>query len=71
MSHGSDNRKSGGRGSDSGKSVVHANPFQIGVGHAIAHHGELLQGVFEGHDGRLHRGLLTLPYPLRTATATF
>jgi uncharacterized protein involved in propanediol utilization len=42
----------------------------VGVGHAIAHHGELLQGVFEGQDGRLHRGLLTLPLPSQRSHAT-
>ena len=35
----------------------------MGEGWAIAHHGELLQGVFESRDGRLHRGLVTLPMP--------
>jgi uncharacterized protein involved in propanediol utilization len=35
-----------------------------GIGRAFGHHGELLQGVFE-RDGRLCRGLVTLP------TATF
>ncbi|ODT07333.1 MAG: kinase [Mesorhizobium sp. SCN 65-20] len=30
-------------------------------GDAIAHHGELLQGVFEDDHGGLHRGLVTLP----------
>ena len=38
---------------------------------AIAHHGELVQGVFVGDDGRLHRGLVTLPYPRLPSTATF
>lgn len=37
----------------------------------MAHHGELLQGVFEGADGRLHRGLVTLPLPSLQARATF
>ncbi|UGY16852.1 kinase [Bradyrhizobium septentrionale] len=44
---------------------------QVGVGRAIGHHGELLQGVFEGEDGRLHRGLITLPFPARHSVATF
>ncbi|WP_284310891.1 kinase [Labrys miyagiensis] len=43
----------------------------VGYAKAIAHHGELLQGVFEGQDGRLHRGLLTLPMSLRHSQATF
>jgi uncharacterized protein involved in propanediol utilization len=34
---------------------------RIGVGHAPAHHGEILQGVFRDRSGRLHRGLVTLP----------
>lgn len=42
-----------------------------GVGTAIAHHGELLQGVFEDENGRLHRGLVTLPLPGMISQATF
>lgn len=42
-----------------------------GVGTAIAHHGELLQGVFEVENGRRHRGLVTLPLPGMTSQATF
>ncbi|WAX94910.1 kinase [Aminobacter sp. NyZ550] len=38
-------------------------------GHAIAHHGELLQGVFEDDHGRLHRGLVTLPIDSLRSTA--
>jgi uncharacterized protein involved in propanediol utilization len=45
--------------------------LQTGVGRAIAHHGELLQGVFESEDGRLHRGLITLPFAGQQAVATF
>jgi uncharacterized protein involved in propanediol utilization len=44
---------------------------QAGSGWAIAHHGELLQGAFESLDGRLHRGLVTLPMPILQAHATF
>lgn len=43
----------------------------IGVGQAQAHHGELLQGVFEDPDGRLQRALVTLPFPNRTSKARF
>jgi uncharacterized protein involved in propanediol utilization len=43
----------------------------VGVGDASAHHGELLQGVFEDHDGRVHRALVTLPYPERGSQAQF
>lgn len=37
--------------------------------HAIAHHGELLQGVFEDDRGCLHRGLVTLPLDRLRSTA--
>lgn len=47
------------------------SPLAVGTGTAMAHHGELLQGVFEGADGRLHRGLVTLPLPSLRARATF
>ncbi|MFC3965637.1 GHMP family kinase ATP-binding protein [Nocardia jiangsuensis] len=37
-------------------------PFgRTGTGAATGHHGELLQGMFPGADGRHHRGLVTLP----------
>lgn len=49
----------------------HSRALQDGIGHAIGHHGELLQGTFEGHDGRLTRGLITLPLPTLRASATF
>src|SRR3546814_10991721 len=45
--------------------------LQVGVGRAMAHHGELLQGVFEGDDGRLHRGLITLSLAAQQSTVTF
>lgn len=44
---------------------------RFGYGSAFAHHGEILQGVFEGSDGRLHRGLVSLPCRLYGSTATF
>lgn len=44
---------------------------RIGVGAASGHHGELLQGVFVDRDGRLHRGLVTLPLTKLVSTATF
>lgn len=47
------------------------SPPRTGVGTAIGHHGELLQGVFEGPVGRLHRGLVTLPLASLRAKATF
>ncbi|MDP2122211.1 MAG: kinase [Hoeflea sp.] len=37
----------------------------------MAHHGELLQGVFEGEDGRLHRGLISLPLAVQQSMVTF
>jgi uncharacterized protein involved in propanediol utilization len=43
----------------------------VGVGYAPAHHGELLQGVFEDGDGRLRRALVTLPLPGRGSRAVF
>ncbi|HEY7494155.1 MAG TPA: kinase, partial [Candidatus Tectomicrobia bacterium] len=44
-----------------------------GVGHgtAMAHHGEIMQGVYVRPDGRRCRVLVTLPYPQRGAQATF
>jgi uncharacterized protein involved in propanediol utilization len=45
-------------------------PTGVGVGYAPAHHGELLQGVFDD-GGRLRRGLVTLPLPQRGTRATF
>lgn len=48
-----------------------ARSSRRGVGTAIAHHGELLQGVFEDDHGRLHRGLVTLPLPRRISRASF
>jgi len=45
--------------------------LQIGVGRELAHHGELLQGVFEGEDGRLHRGLVSLPLATQQSMVTF
>ncbi|ANN62047.1 kinase (plasmid) [Mesorhizobium loti NZP2037] len=38
-----------------------ALPSPVGTAIAIAHHGELIQGVFKDDDGSLHRGLVTLP----------
>ncbi|RUW21603.1 MULTISPECIES: GHMP kinase [unclassified Mesorhizobium] len=32
-----------------------------GCGEAIGHHGELVQGIFEDQNARLHRGLISLP----------
>jgi uncharacterized protein involved in propanediol utilization len=43
----------------------------MGVGHAPAHHGELLQGVFLDDTGRRCRALVTLPLPDRGSRAVF
>lgn len=54
------------------KSARHGEPSQkIGIGTAIGHYGELLQGVFEDRSGQLHRGLVTLPLAKLTSKATF
>lgn len=44
---------------------------RVGVGRAPAHHGELLQGMFDDTEGRLRRGLVTLPCPPRGSRAEF
>lgn len=55
-----------------GRSAAARKPaFSSGRAHAIAHHGELLQGVFEDDVGRLHRGLMTLPLNRVRSVATF
>lgn len=43
----------------------------IGRGTAPAHHGEVLQGVFHTEDGRLLRGVVSLPYPQIASQALF
>lgn len=43
----------------------------VGVGFAPAHHGELLQGMFDDGGGRPRRALVTLPVPQRGTRATF
>lgn len=45
--------------------------MMIGQASAIAHHGELLQGVFRIGGGGLRRGLITLPYSDLKSRATF
>ncbi len=47
------------------------NRGEYGVGFASAHHGELLQGIFTDGEGRLRRGLVTLPQTDRGSRATF
>jgi uncharacterized protein involved in propanediol utilization len=43
----------------------------VGIGHAPAHHGELLQGMFHDGTGALRRALVTLPCPDRQSRAVF
>jgi uncharacterized protein involved in propanediol utilization len=42
-----------------------------GSAYACAHHGELIQGAFEWHDGSLRRALVSLPLRSKHAFATF
>lgn len=44
---------------------------RTGFGHAPAHHGEILQGVFEDAGGTLRRGLVTMPMPGHGSHARF
>ncbi|MGH9938123.1 MAG: kinase [Blastocatellia bacterium] len=44
---------------------------KIGYGSAIAHHGELFQGVLESSAGRLQRGLVSLPCHIFKSEAEF
>jgi uncharacterized protein involved in propanediol utilization len=46
-------------------------PHLIGCGRSIAHHGEILQGVFAGPGGRFQRGLVTLPCAVLRSSARF
>jgi uncharacterized protein involved in propanediol utilization len=45
--------------------------FGVGVGYAVAHHGEILQGMFEDGAGKPRRALVTLPYPGMGSRAVF
>ncbi len=58
---------------DSRPSFDHAlyRPLRVGIGRSNAHHGELLQGVFPDEIGRLHRGLVTLPFQRIESAVTF
>jgi uncharacterized protein involved in propanediol utilization len=44
---------------------------KTGYGTALAHHGEIFQGVAECKSGRLHRGLVSLPCAIFKTDATF
>lgn len=54
-----------------GSAAFQKVPLRVGSGQAVAHHGELLQGVFEGEDGHLHRGLVSLPLVSCQSLVTF
>lgn len=43
----------------------------VGHGSATGHHGEIFQGIVEGRDGHLHRGLVSLPCSLFRSEARF
>ncbi|HJQ03008.1 MAG TPA: hypothetical protein VJ851_15540 [Jatrophihabitans sp.] len=43
----------------------------VGIGFALAHHGELLQGMFLDEFGTPHRALVTLPQPALGTRAVF
>jgi uncharacterized protein involved in propanediol utilization len=43
----------------------------VGIGYASAHHGELLQGMFDDGTGRIRRALVTLPLPGLGSRAVF
>ncbi len=45
--------------------------MEVGIGYAEAHHGELLQGMFEDGAGQPRRALVTLPHPGRGSQAVF
>ena len=45
--------------------------LRAGIGYATAHHGELLQGVFDDGTGRPRRALVTMPLPGRGSRVVF
>lgn len=57
--------------SRTGPTVLVAPGGEVGIGHAPAHHGELLQGVFPDRTGRNRRALVTLPQPGLGSRAVF
>jgi uncharacterized protein involved in propanediol utilization len=50
---------------------THPAGTATGTGHAPAHHGELLQGVFADRTGCLRRALVTIPVPHHGSRAVF
>lgn len=59
------------RESRAGRRASAESLAEVGTGYAPAHHGELLQGVFEDDTGRLRRALVTLPQPNLGSRAAF
>jgi uncharacterized protein involved in propanediol utilization len=57
--------------SSRGNGKNHAASFKTGYGAAIAHHGELFQGVCEGADGRLKRVLVSIPCGIFKSEVSF
>jgi uncharacterized protein involved in propanediol utilization len=51
--------------------VVEETGERVGMATASVHHGEILQGVFTDDDGRLRRGLMSMPCDLYSARATY
>jgi uncharacterized protein involved in propanediol utilization len=50
---------------------ITVKPLSAGCGTATAHHGEIFQGVLEVSEGRLKRGLVSLPCGIFRSEATF
>lgn len=57
--------------SDGAAAAAHEAQFNAAQGVAFGHHGEIMQGVVRGGDGRFRRSLVTLPCPLFRSVATF
>jgi uncharacterized protein involved in propanediol utilization len=51
--------------------VVEHSRHRASTATTTSHHGEILQGVFEDSEGRLRRGLLSMPCHLYSAQATY
>jgi uncharacterized protein involved in propanediol utilization len=62
------------RGRSAPAAALYPPPVPVrvaGHGQVHAHHGEVLQGVFQGDDGALEQGLVTLPCALYQTRARF
>lgn len=53
------------------KNIEEFTSLKTGYGYGIAHHGEILQGVFQKSDGHLCRGSVTLPCKIFGSEASF